>query len=159
MTAEAEAIIDRAIEPETSPHARCSELLRAAATRKERARAPPLSLHRRDQFEQPPPRLEPQQRTRKSDSGSPADLYSQRFCLRRDGAGRDRRARPRRGDADVRPRLRDRSVGHLRVHALVVERLDQLPLHLADHGDREAPGALDRLAVLAQVIHVPGLNS
>ena len=46
-----------------------------------------------------------------------------------------------------------------RVDALVVERLDQLPLHLADHGDREAPRAVDRLAVLAQVLHVPGLNS
>jgi hypothetical protein len=38
---------------------------------------------------------------------------------------------------------------------LVVERLDQLPLHLADHGDRSAPGALDRLAELAQVLHPP----
>jgi len=33
----------------------------------------------------------------------------------------------------------------MRVDALLVERLDQLPLHLADRGDGKAPGALDRL--------------
>jgi hypothetical protein len=40
------------------------------------------------------------------------------------------------------------------VEALVVERLDQLPLHLANHGDRKAPGASHRLPVLAQVRRV-----
>jgi hypothetical protein len=37
------------------------------------------------------------------------------------------------------------------VDALLIERLDQLPLHLADRGDGEAPGALDRLAVFAEI--------
>jgi hypothetical protein len=34
------------------------------------------------------------------------------------------------------------------VVTLVVERLDQLPLHRADHRCREPPGAVDRLSVL-----------
>jgi hypothetical protein len=45
-----------------------------------------------------------------------------------------------------------------RVDALVVERLDQLPLHLADHGDREAPGAPDRPAD-SRSSAFPGLTS
>jgi hypothetical protein len=45
-----------------------------------------------------------------------------------------------------------------RVDALLVERLDQLPLHLADRGDREAPGALDRLTVLAGILRVAGVE-
>jgi len=34
------------------------------------------------------------------------------------------------------------------VVALVVERLDQPPLHLADHGGRKSPEAFDRSSVL-----------
>ena len=41
-----------------------------------------------------------------------------------------------------------------RVIALLIERLNQLPLHLADHRGCEPPGALDRLAVLVQIVCV-----
>ncbi len=39
------------------------------------------------------------------------------------------------------------------VDAVVVERLNELPLHLAELREREAPGALDRLPVLVHVPH------
>jgi hypothetical protein len=45
-----------------------------------------------------------------------------------------------------------------RVDALLVERLDQLPLHLADRGDGEALGALDRLTVFAEILRVAGVE-
>jgi pyrroloquinoline quinone (PQQ) biosynthesis protein C len=37
----------------------------------------------------------------------------------------------------------------------LVGRVRLLRLHLSDNGDREAPGALDRFAVLARVLHLP----
>src|SRR5215218_2164019 len=40
------------------------------------------------------------------------------------------------------------------IDAILVERLDKLPHHPADHGDGDAVGALDRLSVLAVVIRV-----
>ena len=51
--------------------------------------------------------------------------------------------------------LRDQEA---RVVALVVERLDELPLHFADHGRRESPGAFDRPAVLVQIFLVAGVE-
>src|SRR6266566_10122625 len=45
-----------------------------------------------------------------------------------------------------------------RVVALVVERLDQLPLHPADHGGREPPGAFDRPSLLVQILRAPGVE-
>src|SRR5687767_12352970 len=45
-----------------------------------------------------------------------------------------------------------------RVDALLVERLDPLPLHLADRGDCKAPGALDRLTVLAEILRFAGVE-
>src|SRR6266568_8407348 len=45
-----------------------------------------------------------------------------------------------------------------RVVALVVERLDQLPLHPADHRGREPPGAFDWPSVLVQILRVPGVE-
>ena len=45
-----------------------------------------------------------------------------------------------------------------RVVALVVERLDQLSLRLADHGGRKPPGAFDRPSVLVQIFRVPGVE-
>src|SRR6266571_8578804 len=44
------------------------------------------------------------------------------------------------------------------VHALVVERLDQLPLHPADHGGGETPGAADGFAVFVEVRCVLGME-
>src|SRR6266511_2592138 len=44
------------------------------------------------------------------------------------------------------------------VHALVVERLDQLPLHPADHGGGETPGAADGFAVFVEVRCVVGME-
>src|SRR3712207_4609757 len=38
------------------------------------------------------------------------------------------------------------------IDAVLVERLDKLPHHPADHGDGDAVGALDRLSVLAVVV-------
>src|SRR5215208_974826 len=38
------------------------------------------------------------------------------------------------------------------IDAVLVERLDKLPHHPADHGDGDAVGALDRLTVLAVVV-------
>src|SRR5215218_11129314 len=40
------------------------------------------------------------------------------------------------------------------VDAVLVERLDKLPHHLADRGDSDAVGALDRLTVLAVVVRI-----
>jgi hypothetical protein len=80
MTAGAEAIIDRAIVPETSPQARCSEPC-VRQRREKSARAPPYPFIAATSSNSLHPRLEPQQRTHKSDSGSPADLYSQAFIV------------------------------------------------------------------------------
>src|SRR6266540_2567388 len=44
------------------------------------------------------------------------------------------------------------------VHALVVERLDQLPLHPADHGGSETPGAAGGFAVFVEVRCVLGME-
>ena len=44
------------------------------------------------------------------------------------------------------------------IDAFLVEWLDKLPHHLADQGDGEARGALDRLTVLAVVIRVTGVD-
>src|SRR6266516_4054882 len=44
------------------------------------------------------------------------------------------------------------------VHALVVERLDQLPLHPADHRGGETPGAADAFAVFVEVRCVLGME-
>src|ERR1019366_1956787 len=46
-----------------------------------------------------------------------------------------------------------------RVDALVVERLDQFPLQLADHSDCYAPRVLDRLAVFAQILRIVASRS
>src|SRR5215212_1672523 len=40
------------------------------------------------------------------------------------------------------------------IDAFLVERLDKLPHHPADHGDGDAVGALDRLSVLAVVVRL-----
>src|SRR5215207_5987938 len=40
------------------------------------------------------------------------------------------------------------------IDAVLVERLDKLPHHPADHGDGDAVGALDRLSVLAVVVRL-----
>src|SRR5215203_6537513 len=44
------------------------------------------------------------------------------------------------------------------IDAFLVEWLDKLPHHLADRGDGDARGALDRLTVLAVVIRVTGVD-
>jgi hypothetical protein len=44
------------------------------------------------------------------------------------------------------------------MNAFLVEWLDKLPHHLADRGDGNARGALDRLTVLAVVIRVTGVD-
>ena len=49
--------------------------------------------------------------------GTRGGVGDARAGLHRDHPDRDRRARPRRRDADVRPRLRDRAVGDLRVQS------------------------------------------
>jgi hypothetical protein len=42
--------------------------------------------------------------------------------------------------------------------ALLVERLDQLPLRLADGGDGKPPGKLDRLTVLPEILRLAGVE-
>src|SRR5215204_2002129 len=44
------------------------------------------------------------------------------------------------------------------IDAFLGERLDKLPHHLADGGDGDARGALDRLTVLAVVVRVAGVD-
>src|SRR5215204_7387612 len=44
------------------------------------------------------------------------------------------------------------------IDAFLVECLDKLPHHLADRGDGDARGALDRLTVLAVVVRVTGVD-
>lgn len=46
-----------------------------------------------------------------------------------------------------------------RADTLLVERLNELPLHLAVRGDGKAAGTLDRLTVLAESFAAPALNS
>lgn len=55
------------------------------------------------------------------------------------------------GDVVHAPALLDKET---RVDALLVERLDQFSLQLAHHSDCHAPGALDRLAVFAEILPV-----
>jgi hypothetical protein len=44
------------------------------------------------------------------------------------------------------------------IDAVLVERLDKLPHHLADRGDGHARGALDRPIVLAVVVRLTGVD-
>src|ERR687898_3148391 len=44
------------------------------------------------------------------------------------------------------------------IDAVLVEWLDKLPHHLADRGDGDARGALDRLTVLAVVVRLTGVD-
>ena len=100
-----------------------------------------------------PLHISAQQRQRCSSSGCRS--YPGDVDIIAEAEGVRRLVEARRGDGDMMHAFA--FLGEeARVDARVVERLDQLPHHLADQGGRETPGAFDRLAVLAQILRVRG---